>query len=415
MGFIKKAVDFASHPTQSRTMGILVMLVFVSAVSLTVIVSQQQQSIRQRAAEKTCDQQRDEENAKCSSAINQCKNACYKIIDNEESVTCQKNCDDKFDECTNNAKNEFQKCTDKITPTPTPTTTPTPTPSPTLTPTPTSIAPTGPECKTKKRGYCKDNFVNNQCQNGYELALDGVYGCTAGACCVPVATLTPTTIPTSTPIPASECETKFNGICMGVICTPQPQYITLDQHGCPSPYKCCVLNPAAVPTPTPVNNALLVLALNAQDVPTATDSPLLADLAFYNLTTNNLVAGAPKTQSFAKIPVEGKQYSANISLTNLQQNKYFIVARKGNMIAKAVFTVSGANETITVPTTTLVFGDINNDNDINILDYNAFRDCWKKTAADSCGSSDFDKNGAINQFDYNTYLRGFATWIKEGK
>jgi hypothetical protein len=49
MGFIKKAIDFFSLPTHSRTMGILIMLVLVSAISLTVIVAQQQQTIKQHA------------------------------------------------------------------------------------------------------------------------------------------------------------------------------------------------------------------------------------------------------------------------------------------------------------------------------------------------------------------------------
>lgn len=191
---------------------------------------------------------------------------------------------------------------------------------------------------------------------------------------------------------------------------------------------CCKQNaavaavPTAIPTatPIPINNVTLVLTLNAQDLPattSATASNLFADLTLYNLTTNSPVAGAPASQSFAKTPIPGKQYSANVLLTNLQQNKYFIIARKDNMIAKAAFNVSSANETISVPTTILVFGDINNDNDINALDYNIFKNCWKKSVDSnpSCAPSDFDSNGGINQVDYNTWLRGFATWREEGK
>lgn len=49
MNFLQKFRDFVSTPTHSRTMGLLVMLVLVAAVSLTVIVAQQQQQIKQRA------------------------------------------------------------------------------------------------------------------------------------------------------------------------------------------------------------------------------------------------------------------------------------------------------------------------------------------------------------------------------
>lgn len=46
----QKFRDFAASPSHSRTMGIVIMLVLVSAVSLTVIASQQQQTIKQRAS-----------------------------------------------------------------------------------------------------------------------------------------------------------------------------------------------------------------------------------------------------------------------------------------------------------------------------------------------------------------------------
>jgi hypothetical protein len=54
MNFLQKFRDFVVRPTHSRTMGILAILVLVSAVSLTVVVSQQQQTIKQHAASGTC-------------------------------------------------------------------------------------------------------------------------------------------------------------------------------------------------------------------------------------------------------------------------------------------------------------------------------------------------------------------------
>ncbi|MDZ4228121.1 MAG: hypothetical protein U1E54_02660 [Candidatus Levybacteria bacterium] len=168
-------------------------------------------------------------------------------------------------------------------------------------------------------------------------------------------------------------------------------------------------------TVTPVNIVTLALTLNTQDV-AATEGNLSADLILYNLTTSSPVVGAPTTQVFNRIYVTGKQYSANISLTNLPQDKYFIVVRKDSMIAKAAFTVSSTTGTITVPTTILVFGDLNNDNNIDTLDYNMFKGCWNnKVATGSCASSDFDKNKTIDQIDFNTFIRGWATWNKEGK
>jgi len=54
MGFLKKVADVIARPTQTRTMGVVLMLVLVSIVSLTVIVAQQQQQIRQRAVSPSC-------------------------------------------------------------------------------------------------------------------------------------------------------------------------------------------------------------------------------------------------------------------------------------------------------------------------------------------------------------------------
>ena len=47
--FLRGVVGFIAHPTHSRTMGILVALILVTAVSLTVAVSQQQQQTKQHA------------------------------------------------------------------------------------------------------------------------------------------------------------------------------------------------------------------------------------------------------------------------------------------------------------------------------------------------------------------------------
>lgn len=48
--FIKKVIDFVARPTHSRTLGIVIFFILVAAVSLTVYVAQQQQTLRQRAS-----------------------------------------------------------------------------------------------------------------------------------------------------------------------------------------------------------------------------------------------------------------------------------------------------------------------------------------------------------------------------
>lgn len=50
MNFLQKFRDFVSHPSHSRTLGLLGILAFGGIISLTVIVAQQQQQLKQRAS-----------------------------------------------------------------------------------------------------------------------------------------------------------------------------------------------------------------------------------------------------------------------------------------------------------------------------------------------------------------------------
>ena len=70
-----------------------------------------------------------------------------------------------------------------------------------------------------------------------------------------------------------------------------------------------------------------------------------------------------------------------------------------------------ANQSKSISDTTIVAGDANSDNVLNILDYNLLLDCYselndprncdpaKKTA------TDLTDDGNVNQFDYNLFLR----------
>ncbi|MBA3724456.1 MAG: VWA domain-containing protein [Candidatus Levybacteria bacterium] len=64
----------------------------------------------------------------------------------------------------------------------------------------------------------------------------------------------------------------------------------------------------------------------------------------------------------------------------------------------------------------LVAGDIDNNNSLNILDYNALLDCYSDiSAAANCASAekrvrtDLNDDDAVNQVDYNLFLREIAT------
>jgi len=74
-----------------------------------------------------------------------------------------------------------------------------------------------------------------------------------------------------------------------------------------------------------------------------------------------------------------------------------------------------AGQTVNLPRTDLVAGDVNDDNKLNILDYNTLFNCYSDLApAIACNSNlklqtDLNDDGSVNQVDYNLFLREIAT------
>jgi hypothetical protein len=70
-----------------------------------------------------------------------------------------------------------------------------------------------------------------------------------------------------------------------------------------------------------------------------------------------------------------------------------------------------------IPAIHVVAGDINNDNALNILDYNILVGCYSDLApAKSCTTankalSDLNDDGAVNQLDYNLFLREISVQV----
>ncbi len=74
--------------------------------------------------------------------------------------------------------------------------------------------------------------------------------------------------------------------------------------------------------------------------------------------------------------------------------------------------VSNATTTIVIPQLSLVTSDSNNDNKLNILDYNMILDCYTgANPARSCNdnnkktATDANDDDTVNQYDYNLFLR----------
>lgn len=97
----------------------------------------------------------------------------------------------------------------------------------------------------------------------------------------------------------------------------------------------------------------------------------------------------------------------------LQSGVYTIRVKEGTHLRRLVPGIQQITQQTTniLPPFALVAGDVNDDNTINILDYNLLVGCYSDLLpAVSCTDenkikTDLNDNGAVNQFDYNLFLR----------
>lgn len=109
-------------------------------------------------------------------------------------------------------------------------------------------------------------------------------------------------------------------------------------------------------------------------------------------------------------------FTGNISLSNVPNGQYTINIKTDGFLsntAAGIYTVNGA-QTITVPSLSETTGDINNDNQLDILDYNMIVSCYgSKSTSSSCTApitatspgADINDDGVISGIDYNFFIR----------
>lgn len=215
------------------------------------------------------------------------------------------------------------------------------------------------------------------------------------------ATPTPTPRPTATPTPSS---------------TPTP-----------------TLTPTSTPTPTPVpntkvsiTNLFLHLIGDGGDslTPGPTGTPLVAPLTttrnvFVELDTltgtpvatspaNNTVTYVSATGNFTGLVDMGKAVTAGS-----YKAKVWVPGFLHNALASSVSVTTGGTTTISQGIY-LINGDINQDNSIDLLDYNELIGCFSEFApAASCTpaqktATDINDDGKTNSSDYNGWLREYS-------
>jgi hypothetical protein len=234
------------------------------------------------------------------------------------------------------------------------------------------------------------------------------YSCTQGEC---NPNATPTPIATSTPIP-----------------TP-----TLIPTSTSIPTATPTLMPTDTPKPTPTG-AFTSISLtvfehgighsgdntNPNDYSFSNQNPLHAsipaNIQLYNLN-NQLIASGAGVLSYDSTTGSYKSGLVCSGGNSFQTGHYNVKVKTAYHLRRLLPGIQhiqvGQNNSL--PQITLVAGDINNDNQLNILDYNILLGCYSDLAAaanctaDNKVASDLNDDGHVNQIDYNLFLREVAT------
>lgn len=299
--------------------------------------------------------------------------------------------------------------TPTFTPTPTPTKIPTPTPTRTATPTPTPLPPTltltanpisVPYNSSSTLQWSTTNATgctatgawsgsmgisgtqstgNLTSSKTYTLTCTGPGGSITKSVTVTVgAAPTSTPVPTATPVPLA---TKFA--------------FTIFMHGIG--HSGDNANPTAysLSNQNPVHSqwTLNVEVLNSSGQVVLTKSGMVAFNATNGYFTGTIDMGTSLSTGQYNIKVKNNQY-----LKRLIPGIQSITAGTTNAIPQA----------------TLVTGDVNNDNKLDILDYNIIVGCYSDFAPplsctqDQKYAADLTDDGNVNQFDYNLFLRDLS-------
>ncbi len=261
---------------------------------------------------------------------------------------------------------------------------------------------------------CGGLKVNSQtCPSGYICSYPSNRPPDVGGICVPgspspTATLTPTV--TIVPCKGANITCPVQPNCSYV----NPGYCTCGQLICGTPAVSPSLTqaPTATLTPTPSlspNNVNLVVNATLPGIGTSAgdnQNPLhptrSGSIAVYDVNNHQLFHN-----SITFVYNQG-MYTGSVP-TNLSPGVYSIKIRLDNTLWRSIPGVQtlklGDNNLSAV---TLVPGDLNNNNILDISDYQVFISCYGDKQCSEKTLADFDDDGTVDLVDYNILLRSFA-------
>ncbi len=255
--------------------------------------------------------------------------------------------------------------------------------------------------------------VNNQCG---ELTDPNTGNITYY--CAPKSSLS-TSSPTTTPVMTqdnnaacrqkcindqSELDLTCYNQCVKSIPTPTAMTAPIPTNTPPAP--------TAVPAP---NDTLIALSLNLGEVSGANINPQtktkIATVELFN-ASNQLVIS--KTGNIIFNP-SNNLFTGTVNLGSSITTGSYIIKTKTDKYLKrlipGIHTITAGQTTI-LPQGNLVVGDIDENNKVDILDFNIIVSCFGNKTCSNKASADLNDDGFVNGVDYNALVRALS--VKEG-
>ena len=425
----KRLRTYLSSATYARTIGFIGLLIVIAAIPLTVFIAQKQQETRQRAST-SCPV--GTYNGTRGTYTYSCKSSCASGEVSSSVLTCASGicC---YKEITTSTTNSTTSTTKQVV-----------------------------NCPVGTYNGTRGTYTYS-CKTSCDTANGEVTGssltCASGVCCYKEGTTTTTSAGTTYTCSASSlpgglgnnydvqcsasstCASGWNNAsnlisniktnCGSNACCYRLKPVTSSTTSSTWPPTTTTLASTTTTTP-PAGSTILALTLGLDGIGSTGDNlnPSSVDSNKNPLhTTRNVSvkiydkAGAEKvngTGSTAYNATTGK-FAGSVTLASFTTGDYIVKVKTDGFLRRLIAGIQTirAGTTNTMPLTTLINGDIDNDNKLTIFDYNLLINCssFKKdkisTNTPACSASikihaDLDDNGIVNQYDYQLFIREFS-------
>lgn len=124
-------------------------------------------------------------------------------------------------------------------------------------------------------------------------------------------------------------------------------------------------------------------------------------------TNNNEIASAAGLVNFD--PAKGI-FTGTVDIGSLNPGAYMVRVKTDKHLKKLIPGIQNITQpTITIPQITLIDGDINNDNALDIKDYNEFLKCFGNKTCANKNFADLNDDGKVDEIDYNVLMRSISS------